>query len=306
MREAADRCVHYSDGADTSARRLRSSRHAVSRRRVIHPVARLAYAARASRAFVAQPYEAFERTLERLGEWRDARGVPHGYDVAGACEERLHHLIGADWPCHEWNGFDEVWQATVDELAARELRVGRGAFGGWDDGDARFVRIAWCLARHLRPERILETGVGRGLTTRALLEALQRNARGRLWSVDLPPLLEHSLGRETAAAVPERLHDRWTLVRGSSRRVLPALVDDLGHIDLFVHDSMHTTRNLRFELERVWPALIPGGAALIDDVEKNVAAAQFLHAHPETSSMICTSGDGEVLIGCLIKANRGG
>jgi predicted O-methyltransferase YrrM len=262
---------------------------------------RLAYAARAAKAFCVQPYEAFERTLERLDERRDAHRIHPRYEVADACEERVHQLIGARWPCEEWSSSEEAWQAALDELAARGLRVGRGEFGGWDDGDARFVRIAWCLARHLQPERILETGVGRGLTTRVLLEALERNGSGRLWSVDLAPLLEYSLGRETAAAVPQRLYDRWTLLRGSSRRVLPTLVADLGRIDLFIHDSMHTTRNLSFELERVWPALAPGGAAWIDDVEKNVATAQFLQAHPRAASMICASGDGVVLLGCLIK-----
>jgi hypothetical protein len=45
-------------------------------------------------------------------------------------------------------------------------------------------------------------------------------------------------------------------------------VPRLGQIDLFVHDSMHTARNVRFELEPVWPALTPGGAVLIDDVER--------------------------------------
>ena len=67
---------------------------------------------------------------------------------------------------------------------------------------------------------------------------------------------------------------------------------------------MHTTRNVRFELEQVWPALTPGGAMLIDDVEKNVATGQFRQAHPETLAVICTSEDGEVLIGCLVKPSR--
>jgi predicted O-methyltransferase YrrM len=189
----------------------------------------------------------------------------------------------------------------LDDLAAQRLQVGRAAFGGWDDGDARLVRAAWCLTRHLRPERVLETGVARGLTSRAVLEAFRSNGHGHLWSVDLPPLLEHDLAQETGAAVREDLSDRWTLVHGSSRRVLPTLVADLGRIDLFVHDSMHTTRNLRFELERVWPSLAPGGAALIDDVEKNEATAQFLRKHPRTPSVISASDDGKVLICCLLK-----
>jgi hypothetical protein len=146
--------------------------------------------------------------------------------------------------------------------------------------------------------------VARGLTTRALLEALDQNGAGHLWSIDLPPLLEHSLADQRAVAVPTDRRERWTLVAGSSRRVLPTLVSDLGGIGLFVHDSMHTTRNLRFELERVWPALAPGGVMLIDDVEKNGATGCFLREHREASSMVCTSQDGRVLIGLIVKPGR--
>lgn len=264
----------------------------------------LAYAARASKAISAQPYEGVQRVFERVAGRRDRRRPPWPYEVTEACEERLHELIGAHWPCDERHGFEEVWNAAFADLAARGLQVGRGAFGGWDDADALLGRLAWCLARHLRPERIVETGVAHGLTTRVLLEALERNGNGRLWSIDLPPLLERALAQETGVAVPERLHERWTLLRGSSRRLLPNLVADLGQIDLFAHDSTHTARNLRYELEQVWPALAPGGAMLIDDVEKNVATGQFLQAHPRTPVVISTSDDGEALIGCLLKPAR--
>jgi predicted O-methyltransferase YrrM len=265
------------------------------------PVPGLKYMGRATKAFAVQPHEALERTLEKIAEWRDERAIGSRYVVSEAPDEWIHQALGAQWPCDEREDFDRIWDEALQELSAQELRVGRGAFGGWDDGDQRLVRFAWCLARHLRPERVLETGVARGLTTRALLEALQRNGSGHVWSIDLPPLLEHGLSDETGAAVPARLRDGWTLVRGSSRRVLPELVTQLGSVDLFVHDSMHTTRNVAFELECVWPALRPGGVILIDDVEKNAAMGQFLRSHPEAGSMICASDDGVVLIGCLIK-----
>lgn len=265
------------------------------------PFDRLAYAARASKSFATQPHESLERTLEKVAEWRDDRTTGFRYPITEAADDRAHQLIGAAWPCDEAHGFEEVWARALRDLADRELRVGRGAFGGWDDGDTRLVRLAWCLARHLQPKRTLETGVARGLTTRALLEALERNGDGRLWSIDLPPLLEQGLAKETGVAVPQRLYDRWTLISGSSRRVLPSLIAELGTVDMFVHDSMHTTRNVMFELECVWPAVAPGGALLIDDVDKNAAMGQFLKAHPGTPSMICTSDDEEALIGCLVK-----
>jgi predicted O-methyltransferase YrrM len=218
-----------------------------------------------------------------------------------AGEEELHRLLGARWPCEEHAGFQEVWSAAIADLEEGGIDVGRGTFGGWDDGDIRLGRMAWCLARHLRPHTVVETGVARGLTTRVLLEALAHNRRGRLWSVDLPPLLADGITDETAAAVPEPLRDRWTLRRGSSRRALPALLGDLERIDLFVHDSMHTTRNVAFELAQAWPRLAPGGAVLIDDVEKNSATGRFVQTHSNTRAVICPAADEEVLIGCLLK-----
>jgi hypothetical protein len=264
------------------------------------------YAVRAARAIAAEPYEGAERTLERVAERVDRRRPVWRYQPTEPGEERVHGLLGAPWPCDEHAAFERVWDEASADLAARGLRVGRGAFGGWDDADIRLGRLAWCLARHLRPERIVETGVARGLTTRVLLEALIRNGGGRLWSIDLPPLLERGLADETGVAVPERLRDRWTLLRGSSRRLLGGLVAGLGGLEVFVHDSMHTTRNVRFELGCAWPALARGGAALIDDVERNAATGRFLQSHPETAAVICPASDGAALIGCLVKPGGSG
>ena len=132
-------------------------------------LASLTYLARASRAIAAQPYESRERILERIAERRDQRRPPWPYEPTAACEEQVHALIGAQWPCDEQNCFDEVWEGALADLAAHGVRAGRGTFGGWDDGDSRLGRVAWCLVRHLSPARIVETGVVHGLTTRVLL-----------------------------------------------------------------------------------------------------------------------------------------
>jgi hypothetical protein len=134
-----------------------------------------------------------------------------------------------------------------------------------------------------------------------MLEAMTRNDHGHLWSIDLAPLMQRGLAQETGAAVRAGLRHRWTLLIGSSRHVLPRLLCGLPRVDLFVHDSMHTTRNLRFELDRVWPVLRPGGAALVDDVEKNRATAEFLSDHAAVRSVICSAEDGQALIGVLTK-----
>src|SRR6059058_1471981 len=57
----------------------------------------------------------------------------------------------------------------------------------------------------------------------------------------------------------DALRSRWSYVKGSSRRRLPALVTELREIDLFVHDSKHSERNLLYELEQARVAVRPGG-----------------------------------------------
>lgn len=216
-------------------------------------------------------------------------------------ERQVHERLGLPWPCPERVAFDRLWAALLDSAAERGLAVGRGAYGGWDDADPRLAGLAWCLVRHRRPERVVETGVARGFTSATILSALARNGRGRLWSIDLPPLIESGLADETGAVVPAAARGRWTLLRGSSRRVLPELLDELGAVDLFVHDSMHTTRNVSFELEQAWPGLAAGGVAVVDDVERNRGYGRFTRSHHDAVAMLGAAADDNALIGCLLK-----
>jgi hypothetical protein len=77
--------------------------------------------------------------------------------------------------------------------------------------------------------------------------------------------------------VPGALPDRWTLLMDSSRARLPRLLDEVGDIELFVHDSLHTRRNVLFELTTVWGRLSPGGAMLVDDIHRSLGFHAFLN-----------------------------
>jgi predicted O-methyltransferase YrrM len=189
-------------------------------------------------------------------------------------------------------------------MSARSVVLGRASFGGWDDAGPALAFASHCLARHLRPEHAVETGVARGITTRFILEALEHNGSGSLWSIDLPPLLESGLHEEIAIAVPEARRSRWTLIRGSSRQQLPALLARLGSIGLFVHDSLHTSRNLRFELDQAWPALDPGGAVIVDDVDFNLALRSFVEQHRDARSIVAQHDGRRRLFAVLRKNGR--
>jgi predicted O-methyltransferase YrrM len=184
------------------------------------------------------------------------------------------------------------------------LELGRGCYGGWDDADPALARSVWCVTRHLRPSVVVETGVARGLTTRLALEALARNGTGRMWSVDLPPQAPE-LADQTAIAVPLELRSRWRLLRGASRNQLPILDQELADqnlpVDLFVHDSLHTGRNVRFELEWAWAQLSAAGVAIVDDIEQNAAFTAFARAHPDARAVVCDAADGRSQFGCLFR-----
>src|SRR5208337_3105475 len=173
-----------------------------------------------------------------------------------------------------------------ESLSATGLSLGPMSFAHHNDGDAGLVRAAWCVTRHICPERVVETGVAHGITSRFILEALQQNGAGHLWSIDLPPL-SPGLRRQVGVAVGPGFSDRWTYIRGSSRRRLPGLLTQLGQIDLFIHDSLHTERNVRFELDQAWAVLRPGGALIVDDIDINWGFHSFNETFAGLPYLIC-------------------
>src|SRR5262249_47009581 len=93
------------------------------------------------------------------------------------------------------------------------------------------------------------------------------------------------------AAVPDSHRRRWSYVEGASRRRLPALVRSGGHVDLFIHDSLHTPPNTRFEMEQTLNALASGGIMIIDDVRTHQAFANFARDFPLLETIVCLHSD---------------
>ena len=160
-------------------------------------------------------------------------------------------------------------QALESRVARRYEEVADMAWSGRYSADLTLARCLYVLCRASRPNVVVETGVAYGMTTAFILEALERNGQGTLLSIDLPPLG----GREAklvGALVPDEARGRWVLTRGTSRRELERLVQDRT-VDLFVHDSLHTYRNMRQEFAVAWTHLKTGGWIVSDDIEGNAA-----------------------------------
>jgi len=169
------------------------------------------------------------------------------------------------------------------------------------DGDSSFWRALWCVARHTRPEVVVETGVAYGVTRRVVLEALSRNDFGHLWSIDLPFPLDHRLHGETGIVVTDACRTRWSYQEGSSKQRLPRLVADVGHVEMFIHDSLHTAENTVFEMDRAASAMQGGSVMLIDDIDSRMGFADFAKQNPGWKTIVCLSADRNGMFGIAIK-----
>ncbi len=141
--------------------------------------------------------------------------------------------------------------------------------------DAKLVLFLGRLMAKKSPELVVETGVANGISTSYLLFALHQNKRGVLHSIEIGDSTYLPPGRKTGWAVPEWLRERWQLHLGDARIMVPELLAQLGTVDVFIHDSLHTYEHLKFEFEQAYPHIRPGGLLISDDALWNSSFPEF-------------------------------
>jgi len=233
--------------------------------------------------------------------WRYESEKQPEFQADKAWDEHLHELLGAPWPCAQRQRLDEIMADIEARLAASGLDSGRFTYAYYSDAESLLCQAVWCVAQHTRPEVVIETGVAHGVTSRIVLEALQQNGLGHLWSIDLPFPFDHRLHAETGVAVPDSCRPRWSYVEGSSKQRLPPLVAEVRRVEMFIHDSLHTAKNTMFEMEQVARAMPSGGVMLVDDIGAHEGFSTFAERHPEYRTIVCPSADDVSLFGVAVK-----
>jgi len=192
---------------------------------------------------------------------------------------------------------DEV-KVIRDQLASHPVHSEVGATLkkiGRPEKLARIMNYSWfyyVLMRLTKPNVVIETGVWFGFSSAFILQGLEDNGSGKLYSIDLPnaqyqfPKSRYNpQGRPSVALVgqaehtgilvPDRLRHRWELIIGKSQEKLGPLVDKLQQIDLFIHDGEHTEEAMTYEFDTAWKHLRPGGILVADDVHVSSAFPDF-------------------------------
>ncbi len=157
---------------------------------------------------------------------------------------------------------------------------------------SELAATTYVLIKLLKPDMVVETGVGAGVSSWTILHAMAENGAGMLVSIDLPtPNTE--LLPEVGYLVPTELRDRWELRTGPAQRLLPQVLNELGAIDIFQHDSRHSYSNQLREYRTAWPFIRPGGMLVSDDVS-NDALHDASHSWDREPSIIGQSKDSPI------------
>lgn len=132
----------------------------------------------------------------------------------------------------------------------------------------------YILCKLTKPEKVVETGVAYGNSSSYILQALKENKKGTLYSIDSifrPWESKEMIG----SAIPVELRQNWKFIFGPTTEKLPKILKQLGSIDIFFHDSLHTYKNMMFEFETAWPFIKKNGFLLSDDIIENNAFNKF-------------------------------
>ena len=162
-----------------------------------------------------------------------------------------------------------------------------------------FGKFLYFIVRCAKPEVMIETGVAHGVSSWTILNAIHKNGTGKLYSIDLPNLdlksyNPQNISQQSGWAVPDVLRKHWELQLGPSNELLPVLVEKLGKVDIFFHDSDHSYKNMMFEFKAVFSALKTDGLLISDDVHKNESFRDFVNAEQIVGIQFLTKGGAAV------------
>ena len=147
-----------------------------------------------------------------------------------------------------------------------------------------FRCLLYMATRCLKPEVFIETGVQNGMSSSFILLGMMLNKKGHLYSIDIPPTEERILDQGTNILptnqvcgwiIPDYLRERHTLRLMPSQQALPAILQEVKQVDIFLHDSDHCYSHMMFEVGLAWSFLKLNGLVVMDNIEQNKAFADL-------------------------------
>jgi predicted O-methyltransferase YrrM len=166
----------------------------------------------------------------------------------------------------EWSSFADEYRAIEQRISERRATV-MLRYPDFFAVESQTGLALYLLVRARQPACVVETGVADGLSTSIILEALRRNGKGEMHSLDV--------SSDVGALIEDR--DGWKLhiVADSPEAALRQLLAEVPPIDMFFHDADHRFLNQLFEYETVARVAAPGALLASDDVNFSYAFDTF-------------------------------
>ncbi|MFY1633765.1 class I SAM-dependent methyltransferase [Solwaraspora sp. WMMB335] len=219
------------------------------------------------------------------------------YDLTRLSREHLAWFVAitCDVPVKQVKAYLDEIESDQELRRHIETTTATAARRGLADRTVRYARrIGWyAIVRARRPGHIVETGVDKGLGSCVLAAALLRNTAeghpGRVTSLDINPEAGYLAKAEPWSTVVD-------LVIGDSIASIGALDRP---VDLFLHDSDHSSAHERREFEAVEAHLASGAMLLTDNATSTNVLAEYAErtgrkflAYRETPARHWYVGDG--------------
>lgn len=136
-----------------------------------------------------------------------------------------------------------------------------------DDGVTQSERdFLYRLVLKYKPTTVIETGSG--ASSLSILAGLSVLQQGMLHSIDLPGLENRTTSAKEAWYIIQnsKLNNHWKIYEDNVYNRLPILIVDIQVVDMFFHDSKHTSEHVRFEFNLVNSKLRVGGLFGMHDI----------------------------------------
>lgn len=181
------------------------------------------------------------------------------YNLTRTNRRYLAHFVSnlTGWkPTEVLELFDELESDNSFSEVVRE-RVVKSKRRWFADSSAKFGRrLAWyAIVRITKPQLVVETGTDKGLGALVIHNALVKNGKGTLVTMDSNPDAGYLIAGLESGQVQLALGDSVDLL---SEPGFPA-------IDIFIHDSLHTYEHEMAEFLAAFPKLRHGGILISDD-----------------------------------------
>jgi predicted O-methyltransferase YrrM len=130
--------------------------------------------------------------------------------------------------------------------------------------------LLYAIMRLKKPLVTLETGVANDESTFFILNAIQKNQRERLYSTEVSDNIGTLLNDDEK--------QNWALQilnTSNLKKTFLRTLDEIGSIDLFLHDSNHSYLWQRFELDSIEPKIVSNSIIIADDAHASYAFIDF-------------------------------